>query len=175
MSTPLTSPVGPRDHRQGSAQAPLTLVEYGDYQCSYCGQAYPLIKAAQRALGADLQFVFRNFPLADAHPHAQAAALAAEAAALQHKFWEMHDALYEHQGALGTAHLLGYANELGLNAEQFKIDLQQPALATKVAADFESGIRSGVNGTPSFFVNGHKYDGSWEGPALTQYLKSQLA
>lgn len=118
--------------------------------------------------------MFRNFPLADAHPHAQAAALAAEAAGQQGKFWEMHDALYQHQDQLDAAHLAGYAHALKLNAAQFAADCQRPALAAKVAADLEGGARSGVNGTPSFFVNGKKYDGDWQGPALMQYLKSQL-
>ena len=174
MSTHLTSAINGQDHRQGAAQARLTLVEYGDYQCSYCGQAYPLVKAAQQALGADLQFVFRNFPLTDVHPNAQAAALAAEAAALQNRFWQMHDALFEHQGQLDAQHLAGYATKLGLNAQQFDRDRQQAAPAAKIEADFESGVRSGVNGTPSFFVNGRRYDGDWQGPALTRYLQSQL-
>lgn len=118
--------------------------------------------------------VFRNFPLADAHPHAQAAALAAEAAGRQNKFWEMHDALYEHQGQLNASHLAGYAKTLGHNAEQFKADSSGKAGAARVAADLESGARSGVNGTPSFFVNGSRYDGDWPGPGLLHYLQSQL-
>ncbi len=174
MSTHLTPAVSSHDHIQGPSAAPVELVEYGDYQCSYCGQAYPLVKAAQQALGADLKFVFRNFPLADAHPDAQNAALAAEAAGLQHKFWEMHDALYEHQKHLGAEHLVAYAKTLGLNIDQFKSDIQKGALAARVEADFEGGIRSGVNGTPSFFVNGKKYDGDWQQPALTNFLKGQV-
>ena len=174
MSTHLTPAVSRQDHAQGTDTAPLTLVEYGDYQCPYCGQAYLLITAAQQALGPDLRFVFRNFPLADAHPDAQPASLAAEAAGRQDKFWEMHDALYLHQGQLGAEHLLGYAKTLGLDIVQFKADCQLPALAAKVAADLESGSRSGVNGTPSFFVNGRKYDGDWEGTGLLHYLQNQL-
>lgn len=174
MSTSLTPAVSRHDHAQGADQAPLELVEYGDYQCSYCGEAYPLVKAAQQALGPNLKLVFRNFPLADAHPHAQAAALAAEAAGLQNKFWEMHDALYTHQGQLDAAHLVGYAKSLGLNVEHFQRDSQKKTLAAKIEADLESGVRSGVNGTPSFFVNGQKYDGDWQQHELLQFLRSQL-
>ncbi len=174
MSTSLTPAVSSHDHAQGADQAPLELVEYGDYQCGYCGEAYPLVKAAQQALGLSLKLVFRNFPLADAHPYAQQAALAAEAAGLQNKFWEMHDALYTHQGQLDAAHLAGYAKSLGLNVEQFQRDSQKKTLAAKIEADLESGVRSGVNGTPSFFVNGQKYDGDWQQHELLQFLRSQL-
>jgi protein-disulfide isomerase len=166
--------VSGQDHRQGAGDAPLQLVEYGDYQCSFCGQAYPAIKAAQQALGGKLAFVFRNFPLPEVHPNAKKAAIAAEAAAVQGKFWEMHDALYEHQAHLDAAHLLSYAQQLGLNIAQFKSDLQNNSMFSKIEVDFESGIRSGVNGTPSFFLNGQKYEGDWEGEALTQYLLTQV-
>lgn len=175
MSTHLKPAVGPQDHVQGSPQAPLELVEYGDYQCSYCGQAYEILKAVQQTLGNDLKFVFRNFPLSDEHPDALKAALAAEAAALQGKFWAMHDMLYQHQGQLESEHLTAYAKTVGLNAEQFQKDSQSDALAAKVEADFESGVRSGVNGTPSFYINGVKYEGDWQEQALTHELKSQLA
>ncbi|MGI4834576.1 MAG: DsbA family protein [Janthinobacterium lividum] len=175
MSAHLQPAIGDHDHTQGAAQAPLQLVEYGDYQCSYCGQAYPAVQAAQQALGDKLAFVFRNFPLTEVHPHAQQAALAAEAAAQQGKFWQMHDALYEHQNQLDDAHLLGFAQQLGLDVNKFKQDLRAPATASKVEADFESGVRSGVNGTPSFFVNGQKFDGNWQGQDLTEFLQRQLA
>lgn len=174
MSQHLTTAVSGQDHAQGPEKAPLTLVEYGDYECSYCGEAYSVVKAAQQALGAKLRFVFRNFLLADAHPHAQQAALAAEAAGQQHKFWQMHDALYEHQGQLEANQLTGYAKALGLNVEQFKADLSDQAVADRVAADLESGVRSGVNGTPAFFVNGQRYDGDWQGSGLLHELQSQL-
>lgn len=165
--------IGDHDHLQGPKQAPIQLVEYGDYQCSYCGEAYPEVKATQQALGDKLEFVFRNFPLPDVHPHAQGAALAAEAAALQGKFWEMHDALYEHQNQLDATHLEGFAKQLGLDVERFKRDMHSQAVASKVQADFESGVRSGVNGTPSFFVNGQKFDGNWQGQGLTEFLQQQ--
>lgn len=157
----LTPPVGARDHVAGPDDAPVTLVEYGDYECPYCGMAYPIVKAAQHMLGSELRFVFRNFPLAESHPHARLAAQAAEAAAAQGRFWEMHDMLYEHQDALETEDLIGYAKSLGLDAPQLARDLDAGTYAKRVRDDFRSGVRSGVNGTPTFFVNGDRYDGSW--------------
>ena len=121
----LKPPVSDRDHAQGPADAKLTLVEYGDYECPHCGRAYPIVKAVQKRLGSRLRFVFRNFPLNNAHPHAQAAAEAAEAAAAQGKFWEMHDAIFENQGALETDDLLRYAEDLGLDVERFASELDR--------------------------------------------------
>jgi len=157
----LTPPVSERDHVTGSEDASVTLVEYGDFECPYCGMAYPVVKSAQRELGKQLRFVFRNFPLAEAHPHARLAAQAAEAAAAQGKFWEMHDVLYEHQDALEAEDISGYAKSLGLDMAQFASDLQNPTYAKRVRDDFRSGVRSGVNGTPTFFINGSRYEGSW--------------
>jgi protein-disulfide isomerase len=157
----LTPPVSARDHIAGTDDAPVTLVEYGDYECPYCGMAYPTVKTAQRELGSQLRFVFRNFPLAESHPHARLAAQAAEAAAAQGRFWEMHDMLYEHQDALDTEDLIGYTRALGLDSAQFARDLEAGTYAKRVRDDFRSGVRSGVNGTPTFFVNGERYDGSW--------------
>ena len=162
----LTPPVGERDHIDGPETAPLTLVEYGDYECPHCGRAYPIIKAVQQELGAELRFVYRNFPLSEAHPHAQHAAEAAESAAVEGKYWEMHDILFEHQDALGDADLVGYAEELGIDADRVRRELEMETHAARVRADFRSGVRSGVNGTPTFFVNGLRYDGSWESPAV---------
>src|SRR2546423_12240032 len=115
----LTLPVSQRDHQQGPETAPVTLVEYGDYECPYCGEAHPIVKELQRRLGDRLRFVFRNFPLTNAHPHAEHAAETAEAAGAQGKFWEMHDYLYEHQRALDDEHLETYAGTLGLDVERF--------------------------------------------------------
>jgi len=157
----LTPPIGPDDHAQGSANAPVTLVEYGDYECPYCGMAYPIVQRIQARLGNRLRFVFRNFPLAEAHPHATAAAELAEAAALQGKFWEMHDMLYEHQRALDPTHLQGYVRKLALDVDALQAALQSGAPDKRVAADFRNGVRSGVNGTPTFFVNGVRFDGDW--------------
>jgi protein-disulfide isomerase len=157
----LTPPVSADDHVAGPADAPVTLVEYGDYQCPYCGMAHPIVKRAQRELGNQLRFVFRHFPLAEIHPHARLAAQAAEAAGAQGKFWEMHDMLFEHQDALEVEDLAGYAESLGLDTIKFARDLEAGTFAKRVRDDFRSGVKSGVNGTPTFFMNGARYDGSW--------------
>jgi protein-disulfide isomerase len=157
----LMPPVNANDHATGPEDAPVTLVEYGDYQCPYCGMAYLVVKSAQRELGKQLRFVFRNFPLAEAHPHARLAAQAAEAAAAQGKFWEMHDLLFEHQDALEVEDIIGYAKSLGFDTVQFGRDLKDGTYAKRVRDDFRSGVRSGVNGTPTFFINGSRYEGSW--------------
>ena len=161
----LTPPVTTRDHAAGPENAPVTLVEYGDYECPYCGMAYLIVKEAQGELGNELRFVFRNFPLAEAHPHARAAAQAAEAAAAQGRFWEMHDTLFEHQDALEAEDLLAHAKSIGLDMQQFARDLADPTYTKRVRDDFRSGVRSGVNGTPTFFMNGERYDGSWANKA----------
>jgi protein-disulfide isomerase len=157
----LTPPVSAQDHATGPDDAPVTLVEYGDYECPYCGMAYPIVKRAQQELGNQLRFIFRNFPLAEAHPHARLAAQAAEAAAAQGKFWEMHDMLFKNQTALEPDDLVGYAKSIGLDIAKFERDLKAGTFAKKVRDDFRSGVRSGVNGTPTFFVNGKRYEGSW--------------
>lgn len=175
MSTRLKPPVNSNDHIWGNINAALELVEYGDFECSDCGHAYPKIKAIQQALGDDLKFVFRHFPLTGIHPQAINAALAAEAAALQNKFWEMHDIILQNQKQLKSEDLLFYAKTIKLNAAQFISDFQDSALLAKVEADFESGVRSGVNRTPSFFVNGVKYEGGKEANDLIYYLKSKLS
>jgi protein-disulfide isomerase len=157
----LTPPVSERDHTAGPDDAPVTLVEYGDYECPYCGMAHPIVKRAQQDLGKQLRFVFRNFPLAESHPHARVAAEAAEAAGAQGKFWEMHDMLFEHQDALEAEDLMGYAKSLGLDVPKFARDLEAGTYTKRVRDDFRNGVRSGVNGTPTFFVNGNRYEGSW--------------
>ena len=157
----LTPPVNERDHVAGPDDAPVTLVEYGDYECPHCGRAHPVVKAVQRELEGQLRFVFRNFPLAEAHPHALLAAQSAEAAAAQGRFWEMHDMIFEHQDALAPEDLVGYAEALGLDITRFESELEAGTYVKKVRDDFRSGVKSGVNGTPTFFVNGIRYDGSW--------------
>jgi protein-disulfide isomerase len=157
----LTPAVRAGDHIEGPDDAPITLVEYGDYECPYCRMAYPIVKSAQRELSSQLRFVFRNFPLAEIHPHARHAAQAAEAAAAQGKFWEMHDMLFEHQHALEDADLVRYAEMLGLDTGRVSRALKEGTYAKRVREDFRSGVRSGVNGTPTFFVNGERYDGPW--------------
>ncbi len=152
-------PVTNLDYAQGEKDAPMTLVEYGDYECPACALAYPVVKELQAALGDTLRFVFRNFPLRNVHPHAQRAAEAAEIAGEQGVFWEMHDALFENQDALEDDHLREYAHGLGIEREDFVNALISHRCAEKVVADFESGVRSGVNATPTFFINGVRHDG----------------
>jgi protein-disulfide isomerase len=160
----LTPPVGPEDHVQGSEHAPVTLVEYGDFECPHCGRAHPVVQQLQRELGDALRFVFRHFPLREAHPHAEHAAEAAESAAARggdEAFWEMHDLMFENQEALNDESLLAYAEAAGVDQTAVAADLAAGAAAGRVHRDFRSGVRSGVNGTPTFFVNGRRYDGNW--------------
>jgi protein-disulfide isomerase len=161
MTGHLTPPVGPDDHAVGPEDAPMTLVEYGDFECPYCGEAYPIIATIQRRLGRRLRFVFRNFPLAEAHPHAEHAAETAEAAAAQGRFWEMHRLLYESQDALEDEDLVEYARTIGLDAARVARELDDGTWTSAVRVDFRSGVRSGVNGTPTFFINGERFDGDW--------------
>lgn len=161
-SPQLTIPVGPKDHVQGPENASVTLLEYGDYECPYCGAAYPIVKQVQKRLGNRLRFAFRNFPLGNMHPHATLAAEAAEVVGAHGKFWEMHDTLYEHQNALTEADLVGYAGELGVDRPTFTTELRRPVYTDRVREDFASGVRSGVNGTPTFYINGLRHNGSYE-------------
>ena len=165
----LLLPIGGRDHVQGPIDAPIALLEYGDYECPYCGDAYPVVKAIQERLGNRLCFAFRNFPLVNAHPHAEHAAEAAEAAGTQGKFWEMHDTLYENQTALDDENLAQYAADLGLDARLIN-EVVAGAHAARVREDFRSGARGGVNGTPTFFINGVRYDGAPNVDALLTAL-----
>ena len=170
----LVVPVGPRDHVIGSPTAPVTLVEYGDYECPHCGRAHPIVKEVLRALGDEIQFVYRHFPLARIHPHAEPAAETAEAAGQFGKFWEMHDLLFEHQDALEGEDLIAYAEALGINGAAAARALMTGQFREKVRADFASGVRSGVNGTPTFFINGMRYDGSWDLPSLREALDAAV-
>lgn len=163
MTTHATSrlilPVSERDHIRGPAAALVSLVEYGDYECPYCAEAYPVVEELQRVLGDRLRFVFRHFPLTQVHPHAMGAAEAAEAAGAQDMFWEMHATLYTHQHALDGAHLTRYAIALGLDPTSFRLAFDEHFYEKRVREDFLSGVRSGVNGTPTFFIDGVRYDG----------------
>jgi protein-disulfide isomerase len=159
----LTMPVNEdRDHIQGPADAAVTLVQYGDFECPYCGAAYPIIREVQSRMGERLRFVFRNFPISTSHPHAEQAAEAAEAAAAQGTFWQMHDLLYENQKRLRDQDLRTYAERLGLDLELFDKELAEHVHAERVHEDFMSGVRSGVNGTPTFYINGARYDDSYD-------------
>ena len=155
----LVLPVGPRDHIQGPADAPVTLVEYGDFECPHCGAAYPIVKGIQRSMGEDLRFVYRHFPLTRVHEHAEHAAEISEAAAQHGKFWPMHDLLFENQDALEDDDLVGYAEHLGIDPEWAAAALADGRFEPRVREDFSSGVRSGVNGTPTFFINRQRYDG----------------
>ena len=152
-------PMPDRDHIQGPIDAPIRLLEYGDYECPFCGQAYPVVKEIQKRLGNRLCFAFRNFPLSNSHPHAQHAAEAAEAAGDQGRFWQMHDLLYENQNALEDEDLARYAAALHLNETRLLSEVLSSAHVARIREDFRSGARDGVNGTPSFFINGVLYDG----------------
>jgi protein-disulfide isomerase len=168
----LTLPVdADRDHIQGRLEAPLTLLEYGDYECPFCGAAYPMVKDVQARMGDRLRFVFRNFPITTSHPHAEQAAEAAEAAGSQGKFWEMHDILYENQKRLGDDDLRGYAEQLDLDVAVFDRELAEHVHAERVREDFMSGVRSGVNGTPTFYVNGVRHDGGYDAESLVVALE----
>jgi protein-disulfide isomerase len=172
----LTAPVDvERDHFQGRADAAVTLLEYGDYECPYCGAAYPIVKEAQARMGERLRFVFRNFPITTSHPHAEQAAEAAEAAGSQGKFWEMHDVLYENQRRLDDSDLRGYAQRLGLDLQSFDRDMAEHVHAGRVHDDFMSGVRSGVNGTPTFYINGMRHDDSYELETLLAALEQVAA
>jgi NhaA family Na+:H+ antiporter len=163
-----------RDHVHGSLDAPVIFVEYGDYECPHCLQAHSIVRELQDRLGERFSFIYRHFPIRSSHPHAQHAAEAAEAAGAQGKFWEMHDLLFGNQGALDDTHLAVYAEELGLDVEQFKLDLDQGHFNDRVEEDFRSGVRSGVNGTPTFYINGERYDGPWDIESLVEEVEKPV-
>jgi protein-disulfide isomerase len=171
----LSVPVGERDHIRGPTTAPITLVEYGDYQCPHCATAHPIIIELGRRLGDRLRVVFRNFPRPERHPHAEHAA---EAAGAQGKFWQMHDLLFEHfkhQPALEEANLVGFAAELGLDLERFERELAEHVHAARVREDVDGGLRSGVNRTPTFFINGVWHGGFFSLPALLAAIDEAAA
>jgi protein-disulfide isomerase len=168
----LTIPVGTRDHVTGPERAPITLVEYGDFQCPYCKEAYPIVKELREQLDTRLRFAFRNFPLTRIHPNAEHAAEAAEAAAAQGAFWQMHDRLFERQFALEDENLVEYATELGLDADRLAGELAAGTHRDRVRDDFMSGVRSGVNGTPTFFINGARHDGGYDLASLLAAIEA---
>jgi protein-disulfide isomerase len=170
-SLKLTEPQPHRDHIRGSDNAPIQMLEYGDYECPYCGAAHPVVKALEEELGSRLCFAFRNFPLTNAHPHAQLAAEAAEAAGAQGKFWEMHDLIYENQEALEPEDLSQYAATVGLDVPRLVKELQTGVYVPRVREDFQAGVRAGVNGTPTFFINGERFDGVPDFESLLAALK----
>jgi protein-disulfide isomerase len=170
----LTIPLGPEDHTLGPPNATVTLLEYGDYECPFCAEAHPHIKQVRQLLGPELLFAYRHFPLTQIHPHALDAAIAAEAAGAQGRFWEMHDALFTHQDHLAPRDLLVLARGIGLALEQFADDLTHRRFQDRVRRDFLSGVRSGVNGTPTFFINGVRHNGGWDLESLLDGIRSAL-
>jgi protein-disulfide isomerase len=172
MSTSLTPPLGDRDHVLGPAEAPVTLVEYGDYECPYCGIAHPIVASILQRMGDSIRFAYRHFPLTQLHPHAQHAAEMAEAAGSRGKFWAMHDMLFQNRDALEDEDLVSYAAQLGIHPDWAADVLATHTFAARVREDFMSGVRSGVNGTPTFFINGVRHDGPWDEPTLLEALQS---
>jgi protein-disulfide isomerase len=168
----LTPPLSAEDHVDGPDRAELELVMYGDFQCPYCTAAYPIVSRIRDQLGGRLLFGFRHFPLREVHPDAQRAAEAAEAAAAQGAFWEMHDRMYESRGALSRDDLIGQARELGLDAERVAADLDTSVHAARVQRDVDSGLASGVTGTPAFFVGGRLHGGSFDAGSLIAALET---
>ena len=171
----LKVPITAEDHTQGPESADVTLVEYGDYECPHCGRAYPIVQQVQKHVGKRLRFVFRNFPLSEMHPHAEAAAEVAEFAAAPGKFWEMHDRLFENQERLGDTLFLELGEELKLSTTAMRQALEQGTFEPRVRADFKGGVRSGVNGTPTFFINGHRHDGSFDFETLLSVIRQAMA
>ena len=170
-NTQLSFPVSEsRDHIQGHVAAAVTLVEYGDYECPYCAQAYLIVKEVQERLGNKVRFVFRNFPLTRLRPHAYQSALAVETAAAQGKFWEMYDFLFKHGQSLTDDNLKLSAAKLGLNVNKFDLEFRDRTYSRHVDEDIQSGEESGVTKTPTFFINGDRYDDSWDLDSLLSAL-----
>lgn len=169
----LKVPVTTDDHIQGDPHAPITLVEYGDYECPHCGAAHPHVKLVQQHFGRQLRFVFRHFPLTEIHPNAASAAETAEFAGAHGRFWEMHDLLFENQEFQSPQLLFALARSLGLSEEELRETLIDGTYAPKVRTDFLGGVRSGVNGTPAFFINDRRHDGPFDFHYLTAAIEAQ--
>jgi protein-disulfide isomerase len=170
----LTIPISAKDHFQGNIDADCSLVEYGDYECPHCGHAYPLLKRVQKHYGNRLCFVYRNFPLNEMHPHAEGAAETAEFAGTKGKFWEMHDLLFENQEQLGVDLYVELAGELGLAQDELAEALDKSEFQAHVKADFIGGVRSGVNGTPTLFINGQRHNGPVDFETLVEKIDAVL-
>lgn len=169
----LLIPVGPQDHVAGPLDAPVRLVEYGDFECGYCGAAYPVIRQVQNAMGERLCFVFRNFPMGEVHPHAEHAAELAEAAAAIGRFWDMHDILFDNQDALDDESLVAYGEQVGLGQHDIVAALEG-RFEAKIRREFMGGVRSGVNGTPSLFIGVQRYDGPRDAESLYAALTRSI-
>ena len=168
--------VAETDHVRGSADAPVTLIEYGDFECPHCGAAFPIVHDVIDRMGTDLRFVFRHFPIQESHPHAMHAAQAAEAAGAQGKFWEMHDIIFANQDALDDGDLVGYAAKIGLDVAKFKADYKAAAQMQAVDKDRADGDEAGVDGTPAVFVNGRRANGRYAlfGGSITGWIDDAL-
>lgn len=167
----LLLPIQPDDHVQGSQDARYTLVEYGDYECPDCGHLFETLRELRRELGDELRLVFRHYPRSGVHPHAQAAAEAAEAAGAQNRFWEMHDLLFGNQNALGNKDLKRYAKQLSLDTRRFHDEMKHRNYENRVREDFRRGVANGVYGTPGLFINGVRHDGALDLDSLLLRLK----
>jgi protein-disulfide isomerase len=170
----LRPPITPHDHVRGAANAAVTLVEYGDYQCPHCGAAHPQVKLVERHFGKRLKLAFRHFPLSQVHPFAEPAAECTETAAAHGRFWDMHDALYENQDQLGLPLFFALARALAVPEIELRDALINQKYAPKIRRDFLSGVRSGVNGTPAFFINGVRHDGSYAFEDLAAAIDAHL-
>lgn len=173
--TDLKTPITKNDHVRGPAQAPITLVEYGDYECPHCGAAYPVVNQVLQTLGGQIRFVYRHFPLVEMHPHAEIAAESAEFAGAAGRFWEMHDALFENQERLSIPAIFLLGEDLGLPESGLRNALESGQYRNKVRNDFTSGVRSGVNGTPTFFINGVRHDGGYDYDSLLMGIQTRIA
>jgi protein-disulfide isomerase len=171
----LKVPVTRSDHTLGSDDAPATLVEYGDYECPHCGRAYPIVNAVLEHFGDQLLYVYRHFPLSQIHPNAEPAAETGEFAGAHGQFWEMHNGLFENQYRLGVPLLVELAEELGLSSDELLNSLRRGQYAPKVREHFIGGVRSGVNGTPTFFINGERHEGPFEFEYLVAAINQELA
>ena len=171
----LAVPVNHLDHVLGSAQAPVTIVEYGDFECPACKLAYPAVKLLIKTFGSAVRFAYRHFPLVEVHPHAELAAEAAEAAGAQGKFWPMHDKLFDNQTALDRPSLEKYAQELGLNMSKFKADLDSAKFKSTIESTTKEGTTVGVNGTPAVFINGRKISGAYPFETFKKIADEELA
>ncbi|MBA2277413.1 MAG: thioredoxin domain-containing protein [Chloroflexia bacterium] len=174
VTNELTQPLNAQDHVRGGADAPVTLVEYGDFECPFCGETYQVVRALERRFGDRFRHVFRHYPLPDVHPYAQRAAEASESAAAQGRFWEMHDYLFEHQPSLSVPDLLRYAADLDLDIERVSEELAERTHRERVLADLATGEQSGVEGTPTFFLNGRRVEQGWNRKSLTVMIEAMV-
>lgn len=170
----MTLKVTDNDHIQGVKNAPIELIEYADFQCPYCRKANYIVKNLQEKLGSDLKFVFRHFPLAELHANAVHSAIAAEAAGKQGEFWRMHDLLFDNQEYLQDYNLVEYAQQIGLDISHFEADFESDECYRKVQNDYENGLKAGVQGTPTFFINGQRFEGNWMNPEFAEFLESYV-